>query len=43
MILHGSLALADAVRVMLGPKSRCVLIEIPEPKEKRTPGAEMVG
>jgi chaperonin GroEL len=26
-ILHGSLALADAVRVTLGPKSKCVLIE----------------
>ena len=26
-ILHGCLALADAVRVTLGPKSKCVLIE----------------
>ena len=26
-ILHGALALADAVRVTLGPKSKCVLIE----------------
>jgi chaperonin GroEL len=26
-ILHGSLALADAVRMTLGPKSKCVLIE----------------
>ena len=26
-ILHGCLALADAVRVTLGPKSTCVLIE----------------
>ncbi|MGE3510701.1 MAG: chaperonin GroEL [Vicinamibacterales bacterium] len=26
-ILHGAMALADAVRVTLGPKSKCVLIE----------------
>jgi chaperonin GroEL len=26
-ILHGALAMADAVRVTLGPKSKCVLIE----------------
>ena len=26
-VLHGALALADAVRVTLGPKSKCVLIE----------------
>ena len=26
-ILHGAQALADAVRVTLGPKSKCVLIE----------------
>src|SRR5512142_1704325 len=26
-ILHGATALADAVRVTLGPKSKCVLIE----------------
>jgi chaperonin GroEL len=26
-ILHGAAALADAVRVTLGPKSKCVLIE----------------
>ena len=32
-ILHGATALADAVRVTLGPKSKCVLIE------KRQPGA----
>ena len=26
-ILHGALALADALRATLGPKSKCVLIE----------------
>src|SRR5689334_25308161 len=26
-VLHGATAIADAVRVTLGPKSRCVLIE----------------
>ena len=27
-ILHGCLALADALRVTLGPKSKCVLMEM---------------
>jgi chaperonin GroEL len=26
-ILHGAIALVDAMRVTLGPKSKCVLIE----------------
>ncbi|HTK74609.1 MAG TPA: hypothetical protein VL371_05075 [Gemmataceae bacterium] len=26
-VLHGAASLADAVRVTLGPKSKCVLIE----------------
>jgi len=26
-VLHGAMALVDAVRVTLGPKSKCVLIE----------------
>ena len=26
-VLHGATALADAVRITLGPRSRCVLIQ----------------
>jgi len=35
--LHGATALADAVRVTLGPKSKCVLIEkqFGKPRESR--------
>ncbi len=48
-VLHGALALADAVRVTLGPKSKCVLIEkkwgrpeatLPQGATRRLPGSK---
>ena len=46
-VLRGASALADAVRVTLGPKSKSVLLlteatltEVPEEKSKTTPGLE---
>ena len=39
-VLRGASAIADAVRVTLGPKSRCVLIEKKWGKPTETPALD---